>query len=211
MKNLKRYLVIAAMVVFAGGAVYLNWDYNRTMGEADTAMVEAEDKAMAEVGVLEEDGTLTETGEMTESDVPVSDYFAAARLSRQQSRDEAMSLLETAASGEGVSQEVLDSAMNEITCMATWSMQESQIENLLLAKGFAECVAFVSEDEISVAVPAPLEGLTEPAVAQITDAITKETDFDISQIRVVEIKATDPTGVTGAAEAAETADSKAAE
>ncbi len=208
MKNLKRYLVIAAMVVFAGGAVYLNWDYNRSMGEADTAMVEAEDKNMAETGTLGEDGLLTETGELISGDVPVSDYFAAARLSRQQSRDEAMSLLETAAAGEGVSQEVLDSAMDEIACMATWSMQEAQVENLLLAKGFAECVAFVSGDEISVAVPAPLEGLTEPAIAQITDAITTETDFDISKIRVVEIKATEPSNsadasVTAAPDGAE--------
>lgn len=201
MKNLKRYLVIVAMVVFAGGAVYLNWDYNHSMGEADVAMVEAEDKNLAETGELEENGLLTETGELISKDVPVSDYFAAARLSRQQSRDEAMNLLETAAAGEGISQEVLDSAMDEIACMATWSMQEAQVENLLLAKGFAECVAFVSGDEISVAVPAPLEGLAEPAIAQITDAITTETDFDISKIRVVEIKAAKPsdnasTGVT---------------
>ena len=54
MKNLKRYLVVAAIVLFAGGAVYLNWDYNRSMGQADPAMVEAEDEAMAEAGVLEE-------------------------------------------------------------------------------------------------------------------------------------------------------------
>ena len=182
MKNLKRYLVVAAIVLFAGGAVYLNWDYNRSMGEADPAMVEAEDEAMARAGVLEEGTEGTDT-------VPVSDYFASARLSRQQSRDEAMSLLETAASGEGVSQEVLDSAMDEIACMATWSMQEAQVENLLLAKGFTECVAFISDEGISVAVPAPLDGLTEPAVAQITDVITSETDFDISQIHVVEIKA----------------------
>ena len=79
--------------------------------------------------------------------------------------------------------------MDEIACMATWSMQEAQVENLLLAKGFTECVAFISDEGISVAVPAPVDGLTEPAVAQITDVITSETDFEVSQIHVVEIKA----------------------
>lgn len=196
MKKLKRYLVVAVVVLFAGAAVYLNWDYNRNLGQADPVMVEAEDTQAAAAAAAQEKETKTaeaaktetETGSKTET-IPTSDYFASARLSRQQSRDEAMSLLETAATGEGVSQEVLDSAMNEITCMATWSMQEAQVENLLLAKGYAECVAFISEDGISVAVPAPLEGLTEQSVAQITDAITAETDFSASQIRLVEIKA----------------------
>ncbi len=190
MKKLKRYLVVAVVVLFAGAAVYLNWDYNRNLGQADPVMVEAEDAQAA--AVEQEDKSKTTQAAETESQtetVPTSDYFASARLSRQQSRDEAMNLLETAATGEGVSQEVLDSAMNEITCMATWSMQEAQVENLLLAKGYAECVAFISEDGISVAVPAPLEGLTEQSVAQITDAITAETDFAASQIRLVEIKA----------------------
>lgn len=190
MKKLKRYLVVAVVVLFAGAAVYLNWDYNRNLGQADPVMVEAEDAQAAAAEQKDKSKTTeaAETESQTET-VPTSDYFASARLSRQQSRDEAMSLLETAATGEGVSQEVLDSAMNEITCMATWSMQEAQVENLLLAKGYAECVAFISEDGISVAVPAPLEGLTEQSVAQITDAITAETDFAASQIRLVEIKA----------------------
>ncbi len=189
MKKLKRYLVVAVVVLFAGAAVYLNWDYNRNLGQADPVMVEAEDaQAAAEQKDESKTTQAAETESQTET-VPTSDYFASARLSRQQSRDEAMNLLETAATGEGVSQEVLDSAMNEITCMATWSMQEAQVENLLLAKGYAECVAFISEDGISVAVPAPLEGLTEQSVAQITDAITAETDFSASQIRLVEIKA----------------------
>ncbi len=190
MKKLKRYLVVAVVVLFAGAAVYLNWDYNRNLGQADPVMVEAEDAQAAAAEQKDKSKTTeaAETESQTET-VPTSDYFASARLSRQQSRDEAMNLLETAATGEGVSQEVLDSAMNEITCMATWSMQEAQVENLLLAKGYAECVAFISEDGISVAVPAPLEGLTEQSVAQITDAITAETDFAASQIRLVEIKA----------------------
>ena len=190
MKKLKRYLVVAVVVLFAGAAVYLNWDYNRNLGQADPVMVEAEDAQAAAAEQKDKSKTTeaAETESQTET-VPASDYCASARLSRQQSRDEAMSLLETAATGEGVSQEVLDSAMNEITCMATWSMQEAQVENLLLAKGYAECVAFISEDGISVAVPAPLEGLTEQSVAQITDAITAETDFAASQIRLVEIKA----------------------
>jgi len=166
--------------------VYLNWSYNNKWGTADSEMVEAEDMAMSEAGeeYMAMEG---EEGASTETD-PVSDYFAEARLTRQQSRDEALKLLEIAAGNENASQEVIDSAMDEIAVMATWSMQESQIENLLLAKGFSDCVAFISEDKITIAVPAPMEGLSEVDVARITDTVTSETDFTLEQINIIEVK-----------------------
>ncbi|MBP8640967.1 MAG: SpoIIIAH-like family protein, partial [Oscillospiraceae bacterium] len=72
--------------------------------------------------------------------------------------------------------------------MATYSMMETQIENLLLAKSFAECVAFISADGVTLAVPAPAEGLAVEDVAKITDTIVAETDFAATQIRIIEVK-----------------------
>ena len=139
MKKAKRNIVIAAVLVFVCAAVYLNWSYNRS---EDVSPV-SEDAA----------GDEAETSAGTEDD-----YFARARLTRQSSRDEALGLLETAAAGEGASQETIDGAMDAIAAMAAWSMQEAQIENLLLAKNFSDCVAYISSDGVTVAVPAPVEG-----------------------------------------------------
>ena len=113
---------------------------------------------------------------------------AEARLTRQTSRDEALSLLQTAAASESASQETIDSAMDAIAAMAQWSMMETQIENLLIARDFADCVAYMTDDGVTVAVPAPAEGLSEADVARITETITAETDYDASQLRVIEIK-----------------------
>ena len=175
---------MAAVLLFVCAAVYLNWSYNNRMGEADSAMVQAEDDAMeaANERYLETAAKEEQESESTPA------YFASARLTRQQSRDEALSLLETAAAGEGASQETIDSAMRSITTMATWSMQEAQIENLLLAKDFDECVVYLSADGVTVAVPAPPEGLSAAAVARITDVITGETDYAASQLRIIEIR-----------------------
>lgn len=189
MKNLKRNVVISAVVLFVGAAVYLNWSYNNSWGEADEAMVAAEDEAMANAE-LEYQQTLEEVlseAEETET-ASVSDYFAEARLTRQQSRDEALSLLETAATTDSASQEVIDSAVDEISAMAELSLMESQIENMLIAKDFADCMVFMSDDSITVAVPAPEDGLSAAAVARITDAITSETNYTASQLQVIEIK-----------------------
>ncbi len=171
MKKAKRSIVFAAVLLFVCAAVYLNWSYNNRWGKADSAMVEAEDAA-----------ALAAEGD------ELSAYFAEARLTRQTSRDEALALLETAASSEAASQETIDSAMEAIAAMATYSMQESQIENLLIAKDFADCVVYMSDGVVTVAVPAPVEGLSEAAVARITDTIMDETDYEMSQIKVIEIK-----------------------
>ena len=183
-KNLKRNIVMAAVLLFVCAAVYLNWSYNNKDGEPDSALVSAEDAAMEAAGerYLQ---TLAEEEQSAESG---SAYFATARLTRQQSRDEALGLLETAAAGAGASQETIDAAMESITAMATWSLQEAQIENLLLAKDFDDCVVYMTAEGVTVAVPSPEEGLSTAVVARITDTITAETDYTAGQIRIIEVR-----------------------
>ena len=183
-KNLKRNIVMCAVLLFVCASVYLNWSYNNRWGRADEAMVEAEDEAMQQSDKAYEQALAEEEAESE----TVNSYFASARLTRQQSRDEALSLLETAASSESASQETIDSAMESIAAMATWSMQETQIENLLLARDFDDCVVYMSAEGVTVAVPSPVEGLSEATVARITDTITSETEFTASQLTIIEVK-----------------------
>lgn len=175
---------MCAVLLFVCASVYLNWRFNESYGQADDEMVAAEDRARDEA---EQDYQQTLADEEAENEA-VSSYFASARLTRQQSRDEALSLLESAAASENASQDTIDQAMESIAAMATWSMQEAQIENLLLAKDFTDCVVYISQDGITVAVPAPEEGLSEATVARITDTITSETDFVASQLQIIEVK-----------------------
>lgn len=183
----KRNLTVLTVVLFVAAAVYFNWSYNQQFGAADADMVMAEDDAMEKAGVKEKKET-DSAPESQETKQLVSDYFAQARLTRQQSRDEALNLLESASAADGASQETIDSAMTAIAAMAADSMTETRIENLLLAKGYADCVAYISGDGISVAVPSPQEGLTASQVAAITDVITSDTDYTAAQLKIVEIK-----------------------
>ena len=185
-KKVKRNIIIAAVLLFVCAAVYLNWSYNNSWGAADPAMVKAEDEKM----------TSLDTNSEAE---PASDYFAQARLTRQTSRDEALSLLETAASSESASQETIDSAMNAIAAMANWSMLETQLENTLIAKDFSDCVVYISEDGVTVAVPAPAEGLSAAAAARITEAVTSA-GYTADQLNVIEIRSGSPSAGTGEGE-----------
>ena len=177
MKKTKRNIAIIVVLLFVCAAIYFNWSYNTQWGKADAEMAAAEDAATAAVKA-EEDAAA--------ASAPASDdYFAKARLTRH----EALSLLKSASAAEDASQETIDSAMRAISAMASDSMTETQIENLLLAKDFSECVVYITDEGITVAVPAPADGLSTAQVATITDTIVKETDYTAPQIKVIEVKA----------------------
>lgn len=65
---------------------------------------------------------------------------------------------------------------------------EAQIESLVIAKGYADCVAYINEEGISVAVASPEGGLLQDDVAVIADIIITQSDFSMDEIRVVEVQ-----------------------
>lgn len=111
MKGAKKNIMIITVLLLVCAAVYLNWSFNDRWGKADNAMVEAEDENMAEAAG-ESQGDADQATE-------VSEYFSEARLTRQTSRDQALSLLQTAAGSESASQETIDAAMDAIAAMPT--------------------------------------------------------------------------------------------
>ena len=117
-----------------------------------------------------------------------TDYFAAVRLSRQQARDSAVNLLQEAMaySGEDGGKEV-ESAM-ELEEIVQTALSEAQIESLIIAKGYADCVAYMSGEGISVAVAAPEGGLQQEDVAVIADIVMTQSDYSLEDIRIVEVQ-----------------------
>ena len=113
------------------------------------------------------------------------DYFASARLTRQQARDNAISLLQEAADQPGADTSVANEASEGIAVLAGYTMKEAQIENLVTAKGYADCVAFMGEDSISVVVDTGTGELTAEDVAKITDIAMTETGYPASGIKIM--------------------------
>ena len=185
MKNWKRNAVVAAVLVFVCAGIYLNWSYNQQATADLTETLDAE-KVMGENLILEnESDSLVETS--GEDLGVVSDYFAEVRLSRQTARDSAVETLQEtmAYAEEGQDLSAVSGELNEIVNTA---LAESEIESLVIAKGYEDCVAYMGEEDISVAVSAPAEGLSPTDVALISDIVTTQTDYALSQIRVIEVK-----------------------
>lgn len=178
--NTKRNIVVATMAVLVCAAVGLNWKYSGQ--EAAQQAEETGTKILGEAALVSgQDGENLAEDTVYEGD----DYFASARLTRQQARDNAVSLLQEAAEQEGADQEAATEASRGIQVLAGYTMKEAQIESLVTAKGYADCVAFMGEDGVSVVVSTDSGELTSEDVARITDIAMKETGYDASGIRIM--------------------------
>ena len=194
----KRNAVVAVMAVLVCSAVALNWKYTgqeaqdasgKLLGEAqlvsgqgadgekkeDASSEEAKDGEPAEDAAAEDEGAVY-TG---------SDYFASARLTRQQARDNALSLLQEAAGQEDADAAVANEASEGIQALASCTLKEAQIENLVTAKGYADCVAFMGDESVSVVVSTKSGDLTAEDVAKITDITMTETGLPADGIRIM--------------------------
>ena len=190
MKLWKRNAVVAAIVLFVCAAVYLNWSYSQEGMSAseDTGKVLGE---AALVGAQTSDPllegtpspTATPSAEEGSTSGTSSSYFDSARLNRQQARDSALSLLQEAAADADAGEEAVAQANEAIQA---YTIAEANIENLVTAKGYADCVAFLSDGSISVVVSNGGAALTETDTARISEIVQEETGLSASQIKIIE-------------------------
>lgn len=191
-RNWRRNGVVAAMLVLVGAAVFLNWKYTGEAGEA--AAQEAGTKILGQSTLVSGTGDaaagsggedLAADGGDGEAVYTGSDYFASARLTRQQARDNAIDLLEKAAGEEGADKAVANEASQGIQVLASYTLTEAQIENLVTAKGYKDCVAFMNDDSVSVVVATDSGELTGEDVAKITDITKSETGYPAGSIKIM--------------------------
>jgi stage III sporulation protein AH len=184
MKIWKKNMVAAGVLVTVCAGIYLNWLYTEEKAASNlTDTLDAEKVMSDELLVLSEDTAALAAGENIET--TASDYFAAVRLSRQQARDNALNLLQEAmAYSDSAKEAETNASLEEIVQTA---LSEAQIESLVIAKGYADCVAYMTNEGISVAVAAPEGGLQQTDVALIADIVMSQSHYTLDEIRVVEV------------------------
>lgn len=188
MKLWKRNAVVAAIVLFVGVAVYLNWSYNDKAagGESDDGEKLLGQSSLVN-GEADEDDMNGQTVSGTETEVNTSTgYFATARLNRQQARDNALELLQQAAADEKADPAMIDEANASIQVMAAYTMSEAQVENLVTAKGYGDCICFINDNSASVVVSSTENGLNEGDIAKIVEIVQQETGLSADQIKIIE-------------------------
>lgn len=179
-KNWKKNMLAAAVLLVVCAGIYMNWMYSNAENVADLTDKLDSDKVMSDDSLMLEVDGVTGGEENT-----VTDYFAAVRLSRQKARDSAVQLLQEAMSYTDGTDTTSAQQLEEIIQMA---LSEAQIESLIIAKGYADCVAYMSEEGISVAVASPEGGIKDTDIALIADIVLSQTDLTLADVRVVEVQ-----------------------
>ena len=181
--NWKKNLVAAGVLVTVCAGIYLNWLYSDSSNTKDLTDTLDSQKVMSDDMLLLDDSLVQVGGNAGNT---FTDYFAAVRLSRQQARDSAVTLLQEAMAYGNENEATTSSA--QLEQIVQTALCEAQIESLVIAKGYADCVAYVSEDGISVAVASPEGGLQDSDVALIADVVMSQSDLKMAEIHVVEVQ-----------------------
>ena len=176
----KRNVVVATMAILVCAAVALNWKYSGEDAVKDAQ--ETGSKLLGEATLVSGQEGDAEGAADEEAVYTGSDYF---RLTRQQARDNAISLLKDAAEQEGADTATANEASESIQVLAAYTLKEAQIENLVTAKGYKDCVAFMGDESISVVVSTGTGELTAEDVAKITDIAKAETGLDAGGIKIM--------------------------
>lgn len=111
-------------------------------------------------------------------------YFSDAILNRTKARDEAIAVLQTIVDSTDALADTKEQALSDITKIVEEMTVEANIEALIKAKGFSECIAVISGDKANVIVKS--DGLLETEVAQIAEIVYSEAGIIPSNITLVE-------------------------
>ena len=192
----------AALVV----AVYLNWQYSRTgvsLNEdavnVSAAVVETEAEAAAASPIT--DGLMTEAEAVSSANknygeaqlVSVANdsgtrFFEQARLKREKAHDEAMDTLQKSLKSSSLTAEEKKEYTAQMAAGLEDLNAENEIETLVRAKGFADCLCFLQAGRADLTVMTAGEPLTAAQVAQIRDVVLNKSTVTAQNITVVEVK-----------------------
>lgn len=165
----KKKVMIASAVVLIGAAVYLNYVFFLE----DSAMTNSPDPIS--------DATDVGAEQLTDGQ---ENYFAQAVLERQKARDEALEVLKIVVDNEDALADSKDAALQQMSRIADDMQKESNIESLIVSKGFEECVAVINEGKCNVIVKS--EGLLANQISQIKEIVYEQANISPIDIKIIE-------------------------
>ena len=165
----KRNLFIALAVVLIG-AVAVNW----------IVFAETDDKYSGYDVSSGMSNIYGDNSSQTGSD----DFFAATQVSRARARDEAREVLQSVVDDESADAAAKSAAYESMQLLAKQMDDEANIESLIKAKGFEECVAVINGDKANIVVKS--EGLRPNQLSQILEIVYLQADILPANVTISE-------------------------
>lgn len=175
----KKQIVIAGLTLLLGVSIYANYALSAAR-KAKAELPAEELSGKSNYG----DAQFVSSGAVANDDV--SAFFAEARLSKQESRDEAKEFLQSMAGGGDVVSEEIQVIARDAATLGGYIESEAKIESILKAQGFADVLCYISDRGANIIVRT--DGLTAQDAAKIKDALLSEVNVAAENITIVEIK-----------------------
>lgn len=178
----RKQLVLASLVLALGAAVYLNWQFTGANklpvggGETSSQLGAAQLVNNAYMETVSDD---MQGSQQANAQV---DAFAEARLTRQNSRDQALELLDGVLEDVSADSDAKKVAVEQASAVAQSILKETNVENLLKAKGYEECVAYIVDGQCSVVVSGDM-GDSDMLVVQ--EVVMEQTGLSAEKIKIV--------------------------
>ncbi len=180
----KKQVLMGALVVALGLAVYLNYHFATQNPLSAASGTTAKTTISKNLGDSKFVGATT-AANATKAGTATSEYFSAARKNRTAARDEAVEIIEDILAQPTVTDELSKQASAKLETLTNAIKQESDIETLLAAKGFSECLVFIDGDNAHVTVRSPK--LTAKQSLQILDVVTAHSDISAEKVNIVAV------------------------
>lgn len=183
----KKQVILAALILALGTAVYLNWQFSSNQDLiADNSIMST--KELGEAQFVNNTPSSEEPDEKKEEEPKnFSEYFSKAKTTRQKARDEATDMIKEILEDAKSSEQAKSEAIKQASEVAKNIEQEANIESLIKAKGITDCLAFIQNNECSVVVGGG-EALNENLAVAIKDIIAGQGGISPDKIKIVEAK-----------------------
>jgi len=186
MKFGKKQLVLASLVLALGAAVYLNWQFagvnKLPVGDSSSEVSQLGAAQLVNNAYVE---TVSDDLKKQPSSDSSADLFSEARLNRQNSRDEAMDLLDDVLESVDADSDAKKEAVEQASVIAQSILKETNVENLLQAKGYEESVAYINNGECSVVVSGEIQ---EADTLIIQEVVMDQTGITADKIKIIGAK-----------------------
>ena len=168
----KKQVLLATLIVALGVAVYLNYYFSNQSPVIDTgASVSDTSKNMGDAQYVGASALSSEPG------ADKADYFSQARKNREEARAQSLDIIKEMMNDVKATDEIKKQALEKTEAVAAAIEQESKVESLIKAKGFADCVVYIEGENCNVVVKA--DSLQPQQTIQITEIVTAQSKIAI--------------------------------
>ncbi len=183
MKLHKRHIVLAALVLALSAAVFVNWRFS----DSESSLISDVSKELGAATYVNADAQSTddEVSSVAKQTTKADEYFAKALLERQQALDNAVDTAQDTLKLADSSDEAKSIAVEQLNKLEDNIVIESNIESILKAKGFSQCLCMIADDACSVAVLK--SELKDNAPLIIKDAVLSQCEIDFNSITIIEV------------------------